>query len=141
MRKPGLDNPFIDLKDGTEQERNKEACITERYRQKLDEMGSTFISAKNVLQHVTEPSKAWHAMLELNDGGMGRLTKALRGVAHLEFKLARLQQQLEQCREETGNRRLGRWYEKDGDGQLVKNRPSRKSYGRGCPPAPTVWES
>jgi hypothetical protein len=37
-------------------------------------------------------------MLELNDGGMGRLTKALRGVAHLEFKLARLQQQLEQCR-------------------------------------------
>jgi hypothetical protein len=55
--KPGLDNPFIDLKDGTEQERNKEACITERYRQKLDEMGSTFISAKNVLQHVTEPSK------------------------------------------------------------------------------------
>ncbi|HBQ8613415.1 TPA: hypothetical protein L9A63_005500, partial [Klebsiella pneumoniae] len=25
VRKPGLDNPFIDLKDGTEQERNKEA--------------------------------------------------------------------------------------------------------------------
>lgn len=131
VRKPGLDNPFIDLKDGTEQERNKEACITERYRQKLDEMGSTFISAKNVLQHVTEPSKAWHAMLELNDGGMGRLTKALRGVAHLEFKLARLQQQLEQCREETGNRRLGRWYEKDGDGQLVKKQAIAKELWQG----------
>lgn len=131
VRKPGLDNPFIDLKDGTEQERNKEACITERYRQKLDEMGSTFISAKNVLQHVTEPSKAWHSMLELNDGGMGRLTKALRGVAHLEFKLARLQQQLEQCREETGNRRLGRWYEKDGDGQLVKKQAIAKELWQG----------
>ncbi|ROW36330.1 hypothetical protein C3454_12310 [Citrobacter europaeus] len=131
VRKPGLDNPFIDLKDGTDQERNKEACITERYRQKLDEMGSTFISAKNVLQHVTEPSIAWHAMLELNDGGMGRLTKALRGVAHLEFKLARLQQQLEQCREETGDRRLGRWYEKDGDGQLVKKQAIAKELWQG----------
>ncbi|KDF13349.1 hypothetical protein AF42_03451 [Citrobacter freundii MGH 56] len=131
VRKPGLDNPFIDLKDGTDQERNKEACITERYRQKLDEMGSTFISAKNVLQHVTEPSIAWHAMLELNDGGMGRLNKALRGVAHLEFKLARLQQQLEQCREETGDRRLGRWYEKDGDGQLVKKQAIAKELWQG----------
>jgi hypothetical protein len=70
-------------------------------------------------------------MLELNDGGMGRLTKALRGVAHLEFKLARLQQQLEQCREETGNRRLGRWYEKDGDGQLVKKQAIAKELWQG----------
>lgn len=131
VRKPGLDNPFLQLEGEASLERLREVTITERYRQKLDEMGSTFVCGKNVLRHVAEPSKAWNAMLELNDGGMGRLTKALRGVAHLEFKLARLQQQLEQCRAETGDHRLGRWYEKDGDGQIEKKRTIAKELWQG----------
>ena len=80
-------------------------------------------------------------MLELNDGGMGRLTKRCAGVAHLEFKLARLQQQLEQCREETGNRRLGRWYEKRRRRAAREKQAIAKELWQGCPPAPTVWES
>lgn len=131
VRKPGLDNPFLQLEGDSGQERLREMCITERYRQKIDEMGSTFASGKNVVRHFAKPSKAWQAMLELNDGGMGRLTKALRGVAHLEFKLTRLQQQLEQCREETGELRLGRWYEKDGDGQIVKKQAIAKELWQG----------
>ncbi|VFS89322.1 Putative bacterial virulence factor [Kluyvera cryocrescens] len=102
MRKPGLDNPFLRLEGSVGQEQLREVEITDRYRDVLDTMGNTFVCGKNVLRHVAEPKAAWQAMLELNDGGMARLTKALRGVAHLDFKLQRLQQQLVQCRQETG---------------------------------------
>ena len=105
--------------------------ISDRYRDVLDTMGSTFVCGKNVNMHVAEPKAAWQAMLELNDGGMSRLTKALRGVAHLDFKLKRLQQQLLQCRMETGDQRLGRWYEKDGDGQIVKKQAIAKELWQG----------
>ncbi|WP_333849806.1 virulence factor SrfC family protein [Leclercia sp.] len=131
VRKPGLDNPFLKLEGNPSQERLQEVAITEHYRGVLDTMGNTFVCGKNVQRHVAEPKAAWQAMLELNDGGMGRLTKALRGVAHLDFKLQRLQQQLEQCRKETGDRRLGRWYEKDGDGQIVKKQAIAKELWQG----------
>lgn len=131
VRKPGLDNPFLRLEGGTGQERLQEVGITDRYRDVLDTMGNTFVCGEKVLLHVAEPRTAWQAMLELNDGGMARLTKALRGVAHLDFKLQRLQQQLIQCRLETGDQHLGRWYEKDGDGQIVKKQAIAKELWQG----------
>lgn len=131
VRKPGLDNPFLTLEVDSLQERLKEVGITQRYRDVLDSMGSTFMRSKNVLLHVAEPEVAWQAMLELNDGGMARLTAALRGVAHLDFKLQRLQQQLLQCRQEIGDHHLGRWYEKDGDGQFEKKQGVAKELWQG----------
>ncbi|MCS3465201.1 MULTISPECIES: virulence factor SrfC family protein [Citrobacter] len=131
VRKPGLDNPFLKLEGEAGQERLNEVEIADRYRSVLDTMGNTFVCGKNVNTHVAEPRTAWQAMLELNDGGMSRLTKALRGVAHLDFKLKRLQQQLLQCRLETGDRHLGRWYEKDGDGQIVKKQAIAKELWQG----------
>ncbi|ARD39349.1 hypothetical protein F8538_14020 [Edwardsiella ictaluri] len=131
VRKPGLDNPFLTLEGDPAQQRLQEVAITPRYRDVLDTMGNTFICSNNVLRHIAGPKAAWQAMLELNDGGMARLTNALRGVAHLDFKLQRLQQQLLQCRQETGDRRLGRWYEKDGDGQLVKKQAVAKELWQG----------
>lgn len=131
VRKPGLDNPFLRLEGDPSQERRQEVAINDNYRNVLDTMGSTFVCGKNVQRHVDEPNAAWQAMLALNDGGMARLTKALRGVAHLDFKLQRLQQQLEQCRQETGDQRLGRWYEKDGDGQIEKKQAIAKALWQG----------
>ncbi|MFI3039176.1 virulence factor SrfC family protein [Atlantibacter hermannii] len=131
VRKPGLDNPFLKLEGDAGQERLQEVGITERYRDVLDTMGNTFVCGKNVQRHVADPKAAWQAMLELNDGGMARLTRALRGVAHLDFKLQRLQHQLEQCRLDTGDHRLGRWYEKDGDDQIVKKQAIAKDLWQG----------
>ena len=131
VRKPGIDNPFLRLESNAGQERLQEVGISDRYRDVLDNMGNTFVCGKNVNAHVAEPKAAWQAMLELNDGGMSRLTKALRSVAHLDFKLKRLQQQLLQCRMETGDQRLGRWYEKDGDGQIVKKQAIAKELWQG----------
>lgn len=127
VRKPGLDNPFLTLEPiaGSE-EKLKEVAFAERYQGVLEQMGTTFISGKNVRNHVAEPMAAWQAMLKLNDGGISRLTDALRGIAHLDFKLQHLQQQLLHCRQQTGDQQLGRWYESDGDGQQARKQEIAK---------------
>ncbi|MDE8744498.1 virulence factor SrfC family protein [Pectobacterium polaris] len=126
VRKPGIDNPFLTLENEPGQESLKEVAFAERYSDVLDTMGRIFISGNNVQRHVAEPKETWQEMLKLNDGGISRLTEALHGVAHLEFKLQRLREQLLQCRHETGDRCLGYWYEQDGDGQIVKKQAIAK---------------
>lgn len=136
VRKPGLDNPFLQVEGDSGQEHLNEVGVTERYRDVLDTMANAFVCGKNVIRHVAEPRASWQAMLELNDGGMARLTQALRGVANLNFKLERLRQQLEQCRQDTGDRQLGRWFEQDGDGQIVKKQAIAKELWQGLSACP-----
>ena len=93
VRKPGLDNPFIDLKDGTEQGETRKRASPSAIARSSTKWAAPSLALKTCCNTSPSRAKPRHAMLELNDGGMGRLTKALRGVAHLEFKLARLQQQ------------------------------------------------
>lgn len=126
VRKPGMDNPFLTLENEPVQGNPKEVSLAERYRDVLDTMGRVFIMGNNVRRHVAESQEAWQEMLKLNDGGISRLTGALRSVAHLEFKLQRLHEQLLQCRHETGEQRLGRWYEQDSDNQIVKKQAIAK---------------
>lgn len=131
VRKPGMDSPFLTLENEDGREKLKEVALAERYRDVLDTMGRIFISGSKVGRYVAEPKEAWQEMLKLNDGGISRLTGALRGVAHLDFKLQRLREQLLQCRHEAGDRRLGRWYEQDGDGQAIKKQAIAKDLWQG----------
>lgn len=131
VRKPGMDSPFLTLENEPGQESLKEIALAERYRDVLDTMGNLFITGNNVRQHVAAPKEAWQEMLKLNDGGISRLTEALRGVAHLNFKLERLRAQLKQCRENIVDKQLGRWYEQDGDGQIVKKQAIAKDLWQG----------
>ena len=128
VRKPGLINPFLTLENVAGQER--EVALTERYQEQLNTIGRLFAADSEVRKHVADPQNAWNGMLTLNDGGMSRLTDALRGVANLEFKLQRLHEQLQQCRNSlTGNQRLGRWYEHDGDNQAEKKQAIAHAIG------------
>lgn len=136
VRKPGMDNPFLTLENVPGQESLKEVALAERYSDVLDTMGRVFITGNHVKNHVAKPQEAWQEMLKLNDGGISRLTGALRGVAHLEFKLQRLRDQLLQCRHETADQRLGRWYEQDGDGQIVKKQAIAKDLWQGLSACP-----
>jgi hypothetical protein len=131
VRKPGIDNPFLTVENQPNQESLREVALAERYSDVLDTMGRIFISGNNVRRHVAEPKEAWQEMLKLNDGGISRLTSALRNVAHIEFKLKRLQTQLTHYRHEMGDNQLGRWYEKDGDDQIVKKQAIAKDLWQG----------
>ncbi|MDO6406487.1 virulence factor SrfC family protein [Pantoea phytobeneficialis] len=136
VRKPGIDTPFLKLENVPGQETLKEVAITDRYQDIIDTMGRAFVTRQNVQRHVAAPNEAWQEMLKLNDGGVSRLTGALRGVAHLTFKLDRLREQLKQCRIETAEKRLGRWYQHDGDGQLEKKQAIAKELWQGLTASP-----
>lgn len=136
VRKPGMDSPFLTLENDPHQESLKEVALAERYREVLDTMGRVFITGNNVRQHVAEPKETWQAMLKLNDGGISRLSSALRGVAHLEFKLQRLHAQLVQCRKEMCDEQLGRWYEQDGDHKVAKKQLIAKDLWDGLSASP-----
>lgn len=141
VRKPGMDNPFLTLENIPGQESLKEVALADRYRGVLDTMGAVFASGEKIKRHVADPSAAWEAMLSLNDGGMHRLTEALRGVANLEFKLKRLQTQLRECRENTGDKQLGRWFEKDGEGKIEQKQAIAKDLWQGLSAcAPSIGE-
>lgn len=136
VRKPGIDTPFLTLENEPGEESLKEVAFAERYHDVLDTMGRIFITANNVGRHVAEPEAAWREMLKLNDGGISRLTGALRGVAHLDFKLQRLREQLLQCRRDIADQRLGRWYEQDGDGQIARKQAIAKDLWQGLSACP-----
>ncbi|BEE16384.1 hypothetical protein VAWG006_06370 [Aeromonas enteropelogenes] len=125
VRKPGMPVPFLSIDGG------REVAVAPQYADVLQQMATSFVAGKGVAQHLADPEAAWTAMLSLNDGGMALLGQELRGVAHLEFKLDRLQQQLDAKRKELAEQLLGRWYEQDGDGQLAKKREIGKQLWTG----------
>ena len=119
VRKPGMPVPFLNLQNQPNQESQAEIGIASQYSDVLQQMASTFAASKSVEQHIANPKDAWQSMLELNDGGMARLTTALRNVAHLDFKLSRIDQQLQNIRKDLGEHQLGRWYQQEGDQQFA----------------------
>lgn len=56
-------------------------------------------------------------MMALNDGGIQRISQYLGQVAHLDFKLNRIEEQLERCQADLLHS-LNGWYHKDGEGAL-----------------------
>lgn len=136
VRKPGIDTPFLKFEKVPGQESLKEVAINRDYQDVIDTMGRSFVTRQNVQRHIATPNEAWQEMLKLNDGGVSRLTAALRGVAHLTFKLDRLREQLKQCRIDIAEKRLGRWYQHDGDGQLGKKQAIAKELWQGLSATP-----
>ncbi|MDQ1211358.1 virulence factor SrfC family protein [Pantoea anthophila] len=136
VRKPGMETPFLTLEDGSNSESAIEAGISERHREVLDTMGRLFSAGKRVSNHIAEPQTAWREMLKLNDGGISHLTKGLRNVANLEYKLQRLHEQLKQCRLEKVDKHLGRWYQHDGEGQLVRKQAIARELWQGLSASP-----
>ncbi|MEB6224964.1 virulence factor SrfC family protein [Pantoea anthophila] len=136
VRKPGMETPFLTQEDSSNSESAIEVGISERHREVLDTMGRLFSAGKRVSNHIAEPQTAWREMLKLNDGGISHLTEGLRNVANLEYKLQRLHEQLKQCRLEKVDKCLGRWYQHDGEGQLVKKQAIAKELWQGLSASP-----
>lgn len=111
VRKPRLVTPFLELEDG------RETAIREDCKSAMATMASTFEESVSVRQHMQEPAAAWQAMLKLNDGGIGRISKYLSNVANIDFKLTRIEEQLERCRSDLLHSING-WHHKDGAGAL-----------------------
>lgn len=87
VRKPFIESSFIKVQGNAEQ-------IDPDKREGLDRLGRAFVAHESVKRRVADARNAWNAVLEEGDGGMRRLAGGIAGIADLEFKLGRLQQQL-----------------------------------------------
>ena len=119
VRKPRMKVTFLDVQAG------EEIGINAAAQDSLGLMRSTFVEDETVQRHINQPQLAWDAMLELNDGGMGRISQYLRGVALCEVKLGRIREQLDDVLHLLENR-LGHWYQAEGAGELEKKRKIAK---------------
>ncbi|MGO4999941.1 putative virulence factor [Oceanisphaera sp. W20_SRM_FM3] len=122
VRKPRMDVPFIDLCPDTQQE----LAMGERYQEKLALMESTFASTDSVKQHVDQPAAAWQAMLSLDNGGIQHISQYLGKVANIDFKLARIQEQLTASLGQI-HESLGHWYEDGREGAEAKQAKQAKN--------------
>ncbi len=119
VRKPRMKVTFLDVQGG------EETGISAAAQDSLALMRSTFGEDETVQRHVNQPLQAWDAMLELNDGGMGRISQYLRGVALREVKLERIGEQLDDVLHLLDSR-LGHWFQAEGAGELEKKRKLAK---------------
>lgn len=115
VRKPRLVTPFLELENG------EELAIRDSCRPAMQLMASTFVQSASVRQHIHAPADAWQAMLTLNDGGIRRVSEYLGNVANIDFKLQRINEQLEHCLDDLLHS-LNGWYQKDGEGALALKR-------------------
>ncbi|MGB5956965.1 virulence factor SrfC family protein [Pseudomonas sp.] len=118
VRKPRLDTAFIERDTGN----GEETCLNERHAPRLVQLQQCFAQSPSVLRHIKDPADAWAAMLELNDGGISRFSGSFQGISNIDFKLTRIEEQLEQCRTDLLEHGLNTWREEDFEQLLNKKR-------------------
>lgn len=118
-----FDNVFLTRKAReawviVEQNGGKETGIHPEYEEKVAQFKSTFLEDESIQRHVNEAEQAWDAVLAFDDGGMSRLAAFLEMTARLDNKLLRIREQADEIISELTDRRLGAYYQKEGDEAL-----------------------
>ncbi|MET0613612.1 MAG: virulence factor SrfC family protein, partial [Pseudomonas caspiana] len=116
VRKPRFKTTFLDLESSGEELR-----FNESYGDALQALQTAFSSSELVKRHVADPQDAWQAMLKLNDGGMSRFSSAFTPVANIDFKLQRIEEQLEELMVQLLPR-LEQYYEAGGEDERAKKK-------------------
>lgn len=116
VRKPRFKTNFIDLAaDG------EERGFSDSSHAALQALQLAFSSSELVKRHVAEPQDAWQAMLKVNDGGMTRFSSAFTPVANLDFKLQRIEEQLDELMVQLLPQ-LEEYYEAGGEDERAKKK-------------------
>ena len=118
VRKPRLPVPFLVSED----QDGREVAIHDNHAAALTRMHTTFIESPSVLRHVNQPAEAWDAMLALDDGGMARIGAYLERIEGLEYKLGRIESQLEDTHRRLITGRLAKWHFGDSGGEVAEKR-------------------
>src|SRR5574344_1125383 len=113
-----FNNIFLVRKPGTsgftciETKNNNEIQLRKENEDKLNEFKKIFINDPTVNTYFCDPSEAWDAMLELNDGGIKRLCKSIAETDAKEIRFNALTESLKhECAK--ANSLLSKWFESD----------------------------
>ncbi|OTQ63128.1 putative virulence factor [Gilliamella apis] len=118
VRKPGFDVPFLNV----DAKANVELSYNDNYQQEMLMLKNTFVENPDIQEYVNDPDQAWDAMLQLNDGGIGRISQYLEQVAITEVKQQRIVEQLNEQIDYIINMRFDTWYQADSDEELGKKK-------------------
>ena len=89
VRKPAMNHSFLDVSEGNENRIRPEVA------NRIVGLRTTFCANPEAIKHTADPANAWDQMMALNDGGMRCLSDHIGKIANLEFKLQRIEEQLE----------------------------------------------
>ena len=118
VRKPGFDVPFLNV----DAKANVELSYNDNYQQEMLMLKNTFVENPDIQEYVNAPDQAWDAMLQLNDGGIGRISQYLEQVAITEVKQQRIVEQLNEQIDYIINMRFDTWYQAGSDEELGKKK-------------------
>lgn len=133
VRKPRMNAGFIE-----QDTQGSETRINPNNQARIDALGASFANNTLVARHIKTPAKAWSEMLSLDDGGIRYFGSSFNGVANIEFKLARIREQLDECIESLTVHGLDTWYHADGDGAAAAKKAKAQEILGGLLKRPTV---
>lgn len=119
MRKPGYMGSVIETEERADGETH-EGELRPGERERLDRLRDIFARNDNVARYIRDAEEAWAALLEPNDGGMGRLAGYLQTVSAPEIKLNRIAEQVAEVRANLIDRRLAGYFHAGGVGEVEK---------------------
>ena len=118
VRKPRLKETAFIERDAQGQEHR----VIEGYAADIQRLRQYVVDFPTANRHVAQTGAAFDAMMTLNDGGISRFSTSFASINDLDFKLARIEEQLEQCRTDLLEHGLNTWREEDFEQLLNKKR-------------------
>lgn len=118
VRKPRLKETAFIERD----EQGQEHRLIESYVSDIQRLRQYVVDFPAANRHVADTGAAFDAMITLNDGGISRFSTSFSSINDLDFKLARIEEQLEQCRTDLLDHGLNTWREEDFEQLLNKKR-------------------
>ena len=104
LRNPEYEAAVIEYK-----ENGREIGIRDSMRSRVDALREGAVRSPLVCRHFADPDAAWNAAMQVDDGGVSRLARALAEVCVPEVKLAQVDDQL-RVQIQTLRRRLAPFY-------------------------------
>ncbi|TXH35508.1 MAG: hypothetical protein E6Q98_14510 [Rhodospirillaceae bacterium] len=86
-RKPGVPGILFAQKDG------QEVGVAPSQQARMNQLRDYFLASEEVARHIAQPAEAWDAMLQANDGGVGRIVRYLSETADPSHKQQRIHEQ------------------------------------------------
>lgn len=121
VRKPRLESSFLVRNDSSE-----ELELAPRHADHMRRLQGKFELCPTAIRHLSEPKAAWEAMLAFNDGGITRFCASLKAFENVDFKLSRIEEQLQECRTDLLEHGLYTWREEDFESLLERKREKVK---------------
>ena len=113
VRKPCMAAGIIETRNG------RELDLLPDQSARLAQLQRSFLDSEMARKYILDAPKSWDEMIGMNNGGIRYLIERLKNAARVEYKLKRIEEQIDEMTERTLSR-LGYFYHREGAGALAE---------------------